>query len=429
MKTDDFIQVELPQLNSLIKKRINEKNLAPIFHSFPQLLLNELIDYLICEKIFYFKSKYNNFSFLGLGYGQTIKANELSAFTSANPNFFLIASFLFEENPEQAEFILPEWAFINDGKNTQLIISTNHEYQTFVPANLFFNTNFELNCFDNFVAPWTAYEEYPEHDQWTQMIETSKRFFDEKKLQKIVLSRKKIFEYLDPIEPIAFFKSIFLKNNQAISSYAIFYQKNFSETFISLSPEKLFSINGNIFESISLAASAPRGDTANEDAEFEKQLQKSDKLIYEQKLVTEEIIKKITPLCLSIKQHPLETMKLPYIQHRATPISAILKENIGPLELITTLHPTPAVGGLPTQEALVAIKELEPFIRNHYAAPIGIINSQFSEFAVGIRSALIELNKISLFGGAGIISGSNSEEEWNETATKMSPYLKVINHE
>lgn len=429
MRTDHFIQAKLPFIDSLIKKKISEKSADPIQHNFETIALDELMDHLICEKIFYFKSKYDNFSFLGLGQSQSIKADKIANFLKKNPDLYLIASFLFEENPNAAEFILPEWSFINDEHATKLIITQNKNDDSINFSNLFFNTNFELNGHDFFIPPWISYEETPEHDEWSKMIESCDYFFSNTSLEKIVLSRKKIFEYMDPIEPIPFFKSILQKNNNASSSYAIFYQKTFGETFISFTPEKLFSIKDNIFESISVASSAPRGQTKDEDLEFESLLSSNEKLIREQNVVTKEIIEKITPLSLNINQRPMEIMKLPYIQHRATPISAILKDNITPIQLVNILHPTPAVGGLPSSIAQEMILELEKFKRSHYAAPIGIINSHFTELAVGIRSALIELNKITLFGGAGIVKGSTAEEEWNETAIKMSPYLKVINHE
>jgi menaquinone-specific isochorismate synthase len=217
------------------------------------------------------------------------------------------------------------------------------------------------------------------------------------------------------------------KNNNAESSYAIFQQLTFDKAFISLTPEKLFSKQDNQFHSISLAASAPRGVTHQEDLEFESLLNNNDKLIREHSLVTAEIVKKLKPFTNSIDLSPLVTMKLPYIQHRSVPIKAELKVGIQFIDLVDLLHPTPAVGGLPWDKAQIKISELEPYTRKSYAAPIGIVNFSFSELAVGIRCALIEGTTLTIFGGAGIVQGSNAEEEWIETGLKMNPFLKVIN--
>ena len=135
----------------------------------------------------------------------------------------------------------------------------------------------------------------------------------------------------------------------------------------------------------------------------------------------------MTPFSKNIIIEELQTMKLSYIQHRSIPIKATLAPGINVLQLVNLLHPTPAVGGLPWDKAKPLIKELEPYSRDSYAAPIGIISKNFSELAVGIRSALIEGSKISIYGGAGIVKGSIAEEEWNETGIKMNPFLKVVN--
>ena len=89
------------------------------------------------------------------------------------------------------------------------------------------------------------------------------------------------------------------------------------------------------------------------------------------------------------------------------------------------LHPTPAVGGYPRENALAEIEPLEPFCRGWYAGPIGWIGRHGSEFAVAIRSGLVEKNKVSVFSGAGIVKGSTPEEEWAEIEQKISDFTKV----
>lgn len=427
MKTDFFLQVGLEKINAEIKKHLTNQETIPIHFTYDHIDLLELINHVCCEKIFFFKSKYQDFNFLGLGHSQTIKAVDLPDFLLKNPSHYLIAAFLFEENPELHEFILPEWVFISQNGKTEILINPSFDYQIYSSANSFFTLHFDLFHYDPSITQWESYEEYPEHDQWTKMIHKCNELFDNGYLEKIVLSRKKIFAYKEDIGTIAFFKAMMKKNNNAESSYAIFHQTSSNKAFLSLSPEKLFSIQNDNFESISLAGSAPRGDNPSEDQIFEDLLKTNDKIIREHQIVTEEIIKRIKPLSKKIEISNLQTMKLSYIQHRSTPISATLLSNVNALHLINTLHPTPAVGGLPWDKAKAEILELEPYDREFYAAPIGIISKNYSEIAVGIRSAYIEGEKVTLFGGAGIVSGSVAEEEWSETGIKMKPFLKVVN--
>lgn len=428
MKTEHFFKEELPKIREMIYEA-NKNDKFSLHLTFPKIDLYLLLNHLNCEKIFYFKSKYGDFTFLGLGHSANIKGQDLNLFLKKHTDQFVAASFSFEGSPLNADVELPEWIFVNRGEETELIINKSSEYNEFSLPNLFFNTSFDLNLYDPLIPPWESYEEVPERDHWAAIIEACNQLFSQGELEKIVMSRKKIFGYSEPIDQIAFFKAVMEKNHLAQTSYAIFKQTNFGQSFISLTPEKLFSVAKNTFESIALAASAPRGATAEEDAEFEKLLNTSEKLIREHNLVTEEIVKKLSAVCDSIEVMDLQTMKLPYIQHRSVPIKAQLKNGIGPIDLLELLHPTPAVGGLPTEKARAKISELEPYVRHQYAAPIGVIGQDFCELAVGIRSALVENTKLTLFGGAGIVMGSIAEEEWNETNTKMNPFLKVVNNE
>lgn len=429
MTAQVFLTKELHNIAVALKHHLSEKNEGPLVFLFDEIDLSEILPYLVCEKIFYFKSKYKDFSFLGLGHSSTVLACDLTEHLEKNPHHFLIAAFLFEENPNATEFILPEWSFISGMGKTQLTVRHSSQYRTLSSPNLFFHLNSSLSSPDLFIPPWQSYEEFPEHDQWSEMIHKCDLLFENGDLEKIVLSRKKIFDYDENIDPLLFFNTVLKNNNKANSSYAVFYQTSFDRAFMSLTPEKLFSLEGDHFESISLAASAPRGKTPEEDLEFEKLLGSCDKLAREHNLVTEEIIKKIKPLSKTISVSGLETMKLPYIQHRSIPITAELKNHSQVLDLVHLLHPTPAIGGLPSDKAQKEILNLEPYTRDSYAAPIGVISFGFSELAVGIRSALIEKTKVTLFGGAGIIKGSVAEEEWIETGIKMNPFLKVVNCE
>lgn len=91
--------------------------------------------------------------------------------------------------------------------------------------------------------------------------------------------------------------------------------------------------------------------------------------------------------------------------------------------MLNSLHPTPAVGGRPRKQALDLIKEIEQNKRGLYASPIGLFNSETSEFAVAIRSCLIRQNEMYLYGGCGIVKDSDSNKEWIETQTKMKNFL------
>ena len=97
------------------------------------------------------------------------------------------------------------------------------------------------------------------------------------------------------------------------------------------------------------------------------------------------------------------------------------------LEFVARLHPTPAVAGWPRAEALDWIAQVEPGERGWYAGGVGWMNeSGDGDFAVGIRSIAIRGEEARVFAGAGIVEGSDPEQEWNETEIKMKGMLDAI---
>ena len=103
-----------------------------------------------------------------------------------------------------------------------------------------------------------------------------------------------------------------------------------------------------------------------------------------------------------------------------------LNDSVTDADLMRALHPTPAVGGVPTGVAMEAIAHHAPFDRGWYAGPVGWIGTDSSEFAVGIRSALIAKTRLSLFAGAGIVEGSVASDEWEEVEQKIFDFLQAL---
>ena len=73
----------------------------------------------------------------------------------------------------------------------------------------------------------------------------------------------------------------------------------------------------------------------------------------------------------------------------------------------------------PSDKAIEFIQKTEPFSREWYAGPVGMISNNHSLALVAIRSGIINHQKISLYAGAGIINASHPNKEWDELNTKI----------
>jgi menaquinone-specific isochorismate synthase len=415
MSALSFLKEELKKIDF----NVSQKGICQF--TFKDLSLVDLLPFAATEQVFFFESKEEDFMFLGLGRSVEFEATDIQAFLEKNSNEVLVYQDSFEQDL-LGECYLPEWSFIKKNGVVNLIVHVSEEYKTFSPSNIIFN----LSVWESFVAPWISYEEKPESDEWNEMINKSTKLFQKKELEKIVLSRKKIFTYDSPIEIMVMFRELYQANLNS-SHFTIFHQFSYQEAFISFTPERLFTLKGQNLETVSLAGSIARGSNSKEDKELELQMNASDKLTREHEIVTRSIKEKLTPIMSELVISPLITMKLPYIQHRQAVIKGVLKKSSSVMELIDLLHPTPAVGGIPQAKAREKILEIEQENRAYYAAPVGVFSKTFSEVAVGIRSAMIQGQTITVFGGAGIVEGSIAEEEWIETGVKMQPFIKVLN--
>ncbi|MEA5418941.1 isochorismate synthase [Spirulina sp. CCNP1310] len=198
-------------------------------------------------------------------------------------------------------------------------------------------------------------------------------------------------------------------------------------SFIGASPERLIRIQGGMLQTDALAGSAPRGETPELDAHLARQLLTSDKERREHQAVSDYITQRLVALGLDPVRSPLQLRQLRQIQHLWTPITAPVPPSLHPLDIVAQLHPTPAVAGVPMAVACDHIQRYEGGDRGLYAAPIGWLNAQGgSEFIVGIRSALIRGQQARLYGGAGIVAGSDPERELGEIQLKLQTMLKAL---
>jgi len=195
--------------------------------------------------------------------------------------------------------------------------------------------------------------------------------------------------------------------------------------FVGATPELLVRRRRRAIESRPMAGTAP-GSVAEDVA---RTLAASNKDAREHRFVVDAVHDVLTPLTTSLEvpEHP-EVEHFGNLAHLVTPIRGELTEpGLDALSLARLLHPSPAVGGTPTDAALRVIDELEPFDRGPYAGPVGWVDARGDgEFAVALRGAQIDGAHALLRAGAGIVAGSDPEAEWLETAAKFEPMLRAL---
>lgn len=123
-------------------------------------------------------------------------------------------------------------------------------------------------------------------------------------------------------------------------------------------------------------------------------------------------------------------LALPNVMHLATDVSAVVADGSTSLGLLESLHPSAAVCGSPTPAALRVIGEIEGLDRGRYAGPVGWMNAAGDgEWGIALRCAEIDPaapERLRLFAGCGIVSGSVPRDELAESEAKLVPMRQAL---
>ncbi|HEY2811217.1 MAG TPA: isochorismate synthase [Rhabdochlamydiaceae bacterium] len=243
-------------------------------------------------------------------------------------------------------------------------------------------------------------------------------------IDKVVLARKTALIFSQAPCAWQLMQSI---KDAAYNATVFVFQLSEQNAFLGATPEHLYSRKGLHISIDALAATRPRGSTEKEDIHLEKQLRESRKEQKEFLCVKDFIQRTVNPFstaCTWILQDNI--LKTSHVQHLYNRAEVHLHPGVKESALISALHPTPATAGFPRHQALKNIAQLESFDRGWYASPIGWISPEESDLAVGIRSALLNDRTLHLFAGAGIVSESNAEKEWEELDCKIKLFSSIL---
>lgn len=199
---------------------------------------------------------------------------------------------------------------------------------------------------------------------------------------------------------------------------------------VGASPELLVARHGDRVVCQPFAGSAPRAADPDEDAANGAALAASAKDRHEHQLVIDTMRAALEPLCdeLSIAPEP-QLSRTAAVWHLCTPISGRLRESsTTAIDLALALHPTPAVGGVPTKAATELIAELEGD-RGFYAGAVGWCDAGGDgRWVVSIRCAQLSADRRTAVAraGGGIVAESDPDDELAETTTKFATILTAL---
>jgi menaquinone-specific isochorismate synthase len=193
-------------------------------------------------------------------------------------------------------------------------------------------------------------------------------------------------------------------------------------------PEMLVRRERGLVTSRVLAGTIRRTGDDPSDLALAAALARSSKDLEEHEFAVRSVAEALAPYCssMNVPESPF-VLHLPNVMHLATDVTGVLARPTTSLGLAAALHPSAAVGGTPTADAVALIAELEQMGRGRYAGPVGWMDARGDgEWGIALRSAEYDGTRVRLFAGCGIVADSDPAAELAEAAAKFVPVRDAL---
>lgn len=267
-----------------------------------------------------------------------------------------------------------------------------------------------------------SHEHSPVKTQWCDLLTDAITRMKSGDMEKVVMARETKLTLSKSVSVAEFLSASQQVNHQCYHFMMAFDKQS---GFLSSTPERLYLRQGTQLNSEALAGTVANDVDDSIAAQNAKWLMEDSKNQHENLVVVDDICQQLQGIVTGIDVSPAKIIRLRKIQHLYRSIAATLTSS-SDSECLKRLQPTAAVCGLPRTIARQFLTEHEPFSRHWYAGTGGYASLNKSEFAVSLRCAQIENEKLSLFAGAGIVSDSDPEQEWIEIENKAAGLKSLL---
>ena len=271
----------------------------------------------------------------------------------------------------------------------------------------------------------TGEQHWPDKAGWTRLIELATQTIAGEELDKVVLARATDLQFSQPVNAAAVMASSRRLNLNCYHFYMAFSAES---AFLGSSPERLYRRRDMALRTEALAGTVANHPDDHRAWQLGEWLMKDDKNQRENMLVVEDICQRLQNCTQTLDVLPPQVLRLRKVQHLRRCIWTALNQADDTLCLVQ-LQPTAAVAGIPRELAREFIQHNEPFEREWYAGSAGYLSLRQSEFCVSLRSAKISANVVRLYAGAGIVRGSDPEQEWQEIDNKAAGLRTLLQME
>ena len=259
--------------------------------------------------------------------------------------------------------------------------------------------------------------------EWTGVVASAIRRIAAGEVDKVVLARDVVVRATGPVDPRWPLRKL-AAGYPSCWTFAI-------DGLLGATPEMLVRLEKGLATSRVLAGTLRRTGDPAKDLRKGTALAGSVKDLEEHGYGVRSVTEALARHCRSVEVPDAPfVLALPNVMHLATDVSAVVADGSTSLGLLESLHPSAAVCGSPTPAALRVIGEIEGLDRGRYAGPVGWMNAAGDgEWGIALRCAEIDPaapERLRLFAGCGIVSGSVPRDELAETEAKLVPMREAL---
>ena len=213
--------------------------------------------------------------------------------------------------------------------------------------------------------------------------------------------------------------------------YAALIEDGCGNAILSASPERFLSLaaDGTV-DTRPIKGTRPRGASAEEDRAFADALSASAKDRAENLMIVDLLRNDIGRVAEtgSVKVPELNALyRFASVHHLVSTVTARLRPDCSPVDLIRAAFPGGSVTGAPKIRAMQIIDELEAGRRGVYCGAIGWIGLNGAmELSIVIRTLTMTPDRVIAQAGGGIVADSDPEEEYAEALNKAIPMLATL---
>jgi len=261
-------------------------------------------------------------------------------------------------------------------------------------------------------------------ERFEDAVEKAKKYVTAGDVFQVVLSKRYDFQIRGNL--IGFYRNL----RDINPSPYMYFLKSGEHQIVGSSPEMLVRVENRVVETFPIAGTRPHVKDPAENKRLTEELLADPKERAEHVMLVDLGRNDIGKVSKFGSVHLPEFMKVhqySHVQHIVSRVVGDLRDECDCYDALRAVFPAGTVSGAPKVRAMEIIEELEPTTRGPYAGAVGYFSyNGNADFAITIRTLVVNGDEAHIQVGAGIVADSDPEKEWYETEHKAQALIKAL---